>query len=34
VLKLPEKLSDLFAFDPDTLVVAGREGKRQFIALS
>jgi hypothetical protein len=29
VLKLPEKLSDLFAFDPVTLVVAGREGKRR-----
>jgi hypothetical protein len=32
---MPEKLSDLFAFDPVTLVVAGREGKRrEFIALS
>jgi hypothetical protein len=29
VLKLPEKLSDLFAFDPVTLVVFGREGKRR-----
>jgi hypothetical protein len=29
VLKLPENLSDLLAFDPDTLAVTGREGKRR-----
>jgi Putative DNA-binding domain len=29
VLKLPENLSDLLAFDPETLVVTGREGKRR-----
>jgi hypothetical protein len=29
VLKLPENLSELLAFDPDTLAVTGREGKRR-----